>query len=250
MSKTRHDGEPLVRGYAVTHPPGAARLPVAAGWDQLVYAASGTMMVSTAAGSWTVPPARALWIPAGEQVRIVNRFRVAVRTLYFATRLNALPPMTRIVTVTGLVRELLLHAVARSPLDIDAPVDNALLTLLVDQLHQLPDEPLWLPSPAASPPIAIAAAELIRDDPARSVDSLARTVGVSQRTLERAFLAATGVTLGVWRRHARILASLHCLAAGTSVTETASAIGYSTPSAFVAAFKNQLGSPPSTYLRP
>ncbi len=248
MSKTRHDGEPLVRGYAVTHPPGAARLPVAAGWDQLVYAASGTMTVSTAAGSWTVPPARALWIPAGEQVRIVNRFRVAVRTLYFAARLNALPPETRIVTVTGLVRELLLHAVTHSPLDLDAPVDSALLTLLVDQLHQLPDEPLWLPSPTGSA-LAFTAAELIREDPARPISSLARTAGVSQRTLERGFVAATGTTLGVWRRHARILASLHYLAAGTSVTETASAIGYSTPSAFVAAFRSQLGSPPSSYLQ-
>lgn len=248
MSKTRHDGEPLVRGYAVTHPPGAAALPVAAGWDQLVYTASGTMTVSTAAGSWTVPPARALWIPAGEQVRIVNRFRVAVRTLYFATRLNALPPVTRTVTVTGLVRELLLHAVTHSSLDLDDSVDSALLTLLVDQLHQLPDERLWLPSPAASP-VALTAAELIREDPARDIDSLARAVGVSQRTLERAFRAAAGVTLGAWRRHARILASLHYLAAGASVTETANVIGYSTPSAFVAAFRNQLGSPPSIYMR-
>ncbi|MFT4296770.1 MAG: AraC family transcriptional regulator [Micropruina sp.] len=248
MSKTRHEGEPYVRGYAVTHPPGTAALPIEPGWDQLVYAASGSMTVVAAAGSWTVPPARALWIPHGEQVQIVNRFRVAVRTLYFATELNALPPATRTVTVTGLVRELLLHAVTHSPLDLDVPTDSALLTLLIDQLHYLSDEPLWLPTPADSP-VALAAAELIRDDPARSATDVARTVGVSQRTLERMFVAATGFTFGAWRRRARILASLHHLVAGDSVTATAPAVGYSTPSAFVTAFKHQLGAPPSVYLR-
>lgn len=237
-----------MRGYSVTHPPGVAALPVEPGWDQLVYTASGSMTVLTTTGSWAIPPARALWTPHGEQVQVINRSRVAVRTLYFATELHAAPAATRTVTVTGLVRELLLHAVRRSPLDIDAPVDRALLTLLLDQLHRAPVEPLWLPAPTASP-VARAAAELIQDDPAQALARVARSVGASQRTLERAFLAATGLTLGAWRRRARILASLHYLTAGATVTETATAVGYSTPSAFVAAFKNQLGSPPSAYLR-
>lgn len=248
MSKTRRRDEPSVRGYSVTHPPGTAALPVEPGWDQLVYAASGSMTVATAAGSWTIPPSRALWIPHGEQVQVINRFRVAVRTLYFATELHALPSATRTVTVTGLVRELLLHAVRRSPLDIDAPVDRALLTLLIDQLHGLPDEPLWLPTPAASR-VALAAAALIQDDPSLAVPDIARTVGASRRTLERTFFATTGLTLGAWRRRVRILASLHYLAVGATVTQTATAVGYSTPSAFVTAFKSQLGAAPSAYLR-
>lgn len=247
MSRTRHQ-EPLVRGYAVTHPPGTAALPVEPGWDQLVYAATGSMTVLSPTGSWTVPPARALWIPHGAQVRVVNRFPVAVRTLYLAAELRALPAAPRTVTVTSLVREVLLHAVAHSPLDLDNPVDKALLVLLIDQLHRLPVEPLWLPEPTGFG-IALAAAELIRNDPARAIPDIARAVGVSQRTLERAFLASTRLTLGAWRRRARILASLHDLAAGATVTEAAIAIGYSTPSAFVTAFKNQLGSPPHTYLR-
>lgn len=248
MSKIRHRREPSVRGYAVTHPPGTAALPVEPGWDQLVYAVTGSMTVLTPTGSWTVPPARALWIPHGEQVQVVNRFRVAVRTLYLAAELHALPAAPRTVTVTGLVRELLLHAVSHSPLDLDTPVDKALLTLLIDQLHQLPIEPLWLPDPTVSG-LALSAAELIRNDPAQAIPDIARTVGVSQRTLERAFLAATRLTLGAWRRRARILASLHYLAAGATVTETSTTVGYSTPSAFVTAFKDQLGSPPNTYLR-
>lgn len=248
MSKIRQADEPPVRGYAVTHPPGSVVLPSEPGWDQLVYAVSGSMTVATDAGSWTVPPDRALWIPHGQPVRVINRFRIAVRTLYFATELRALPPATRSVNVTGLVRELLLHTVRHCPLDAGSTLDRALLTVLLDRLHDLPDEPLWLPAPVTSP-VATAAARLIQDDPARSGPEIARAVGVSPRTLERAFLAATGLNYGAWRRRARILASLHLLAAGSSVTQASTAVGYSTPSAFVAAFKQHLGRPPTAYLQ-
>ncbi len=248
MSNVRHSDKPSVRGYAVTHPPGRAVLPIEDGWDQLLYTARGTMTVASGAGSWTIPPRRALWIPGGEPVEIVNRFPVAVRTLYFATALRALPPGARMIDVTGLVRELLLYAVRTAPLHSDDRLDRALLHLLVDQLHRAPDAALWLPSPAASD-AARAAARLITDRPGMPLPEVARAVGASRRTLERAFLSETGTTLGAWRRRSRILGSLDYLAAGMSVTRTAPAVGYTTPSAFVTAFTAELGTSPGRYLR-
>lgn len=248
MSKTRQAGEPSVRSYSVTHPPGHAVLPIEDGWDQLLYTATGTMTVSTASGSWTIPPRRALWIPGGAPATVINRFPAAVRSLYFDVTLRALPASVRAVTVTGLVRELLLHTVRSCPLDTDKPLHRALLTILVDQLHQLPEAALWLPTPTTSR-TARAAADLIRDDPTLSLPAVARAVGVSQRTLERAFLTASGFTLGAWRRRSRILGSLDYLANGVPVTDTALMTGYTTPSAFVTAFKNELGQTPRHYLR-
>lgn len=246
--KTRQTAEPSVRSYSVTHPPGQAVLPIEDGWDQLLYTATATITVAVANGSWTIPPRRALWIPGGAPAMVSNRFPAAVRSLYFDTSLQALPASVRAVDVTGLVRELLLHAVRSCPLDTNQPIHQALLTVLVDQLHQLPEAALWLPIPAASR-AAQAAAELIRKTPTLSLPAIARAVGVSQRTLERAFVAATGVTLGAWRRRSRILGSLDYLAAGVPVTETALIVGYSNPSAFVTAFKNELGQTPRHYLR-
>jgi len=248
MSKTRHDDEPSVRSYSVTHPPGRAVLPIEDGWDQLLYAATGTMTIATPAGSWTIPPRRALWIPDGAPATVTNRFPVAVRSLYFATDLRALPDNVRTVNVTGLVRELLLHAVRSCPLDDADPLHRALLTVLVDQLHHLPDSALWLPTPTV-PRTAHAAARLIRDNPATPLADVARVVGASRRTLERSFLAATGFTLGAWRRRSRVLSSLDYLAAGVPVTRTALAVGYTTPSAFVTAFKAELGRSPGRFLR-
>src|SRR5882724_4920494 len=110
MSKTRQRAL-AARGYSVTHPAGAAVLPIEAGWDQLLYAASGVMTITTATGAWVIPPQRALWVPDGARATVHTRTRVAVRTLYLSSTLRAMPTGTRAVNVSPLVRELLLHAV-------------------------------------------------------------------------------------------------------------------------------------------
>ncbi|MFT4125177.1 MAG: AraC family transcriptional regulator [Gordonia sp. (in: high G+C Gram-positive bacteria)] len=232
----------------MTHPPGHAVLPIEGGWDQLLYTAAGTMRVSTAAGAWTVPPSRALWLPGDTPATITSRFRVVVRTLYIAADLRALPPIARMVDMSDLVRELVLHAVRACPLDIDEPRDHALLTVLFDQLRALPDGGLWLPSPTSTP-AARAAAELIGRHPAMSLADVADAVATSRRTLERVFRADTGFGLGAWRRRSRLLTSLEYLAAGRSVTETATALGYSAPSAFVVAFTREFGHTPRTFMQ-
>lgn len=248
MSKIRQADEPSVRSYSVTHPPGRAVLPIEDGWDQLLYPANGTMTIVTATGSWTIPHRRALWIPDGAPATVTNRFPVAVRSLYFANDLHALPASVGTVNLTGLVRELLLHTVRSCPLELTDARHQALLTVLVDQLHQLPDAALWLPYPTA-PNATRAAARLIRDNPAMSLAEIGREVGASLRTLERSFLATTGFPLGAWRRRSRILSSLDYLGAQIPVTQTALAVGYTTPSAFVTAFKSELRQTPGRYLR-
>jgi len=176
---------PAVRGYAVTHPAGSAVLPIEPGWDQLLYAASGVMTVSTPGGSWVIPSHRALWIADGAPATVRNRGRVAVRKLYISSSLRSLPAQTRAVNVPPLVRELLLHAVRSCPLDVDRPADAALLTVLIDQLRVLPDAPLQLPRPRDERAADLAAAVI--DDPALDLTVLATRVGASRRTLERVF---------------------------------------------------------------
>jgi AraC-like DNA-binding protein len=250
MSNPRHAfREPPVRGYAVTHPAGRATLPAQPGWDQLVYAESGTMRVATPGGSWFIPPHRALWIPAGATASVSNRSRVAVRALYFDSGMRFLPFEARAFTVTGLAHALLLHAARTAPLDPSADaVQAALLTLLADRLRSLPAAPLWLPWPAD--PRAADAAESMMADPAATPGAVARSAGASRRTLERIFAAETGLGLGAWRRRAAILVSLDRLAAGGTVTAAAMAAGYTTPSAYVVAFKRELGHTPGEHLRP
>lgn len=142
-----------------------------------------------------------------------------------------------------LVRELLLYAVKTSPLQLDRPAEAALVTLLLDRLSALPEAPLLLPLPKDP-----RAADLILADPTKSLDTVAAEFGASRRTLERTFAAETGLALGGWHRRARILHSLEILTTRGSVTAAAMAAGYSTPSAYVVAFKSELGQTPRQFV--
>src|SRR3978361_2298499 len=50
---------------------------------QLVYAARGTMQVTTPKGRWLVPPDRAVWVPALSEHSIDVLADIEMRTLYF-----------------------------------------------------------------------------------------------------------------------------------------------------------------------
>src|SRR3977135_690393 len=50
---------------------------------QLVYAARGTMQVTTPKGRWLVPPNRAVWVPARFEHAIDVLADIEMRTLYF-----------------------------------------------------------------------------------------------------------------------------------------------------------------------
>jgi AraC-like DNA-binding protein len=56
-------------------------------------------------------------------------------------------------------------------------------------------------------------------------------------------------SVGAWRRRAHILGSLDRLAAGEPVTRAALSSGYTTTSAYVAAFKRELGITPRQFVR-
>lgn len=234
--------EPPVRGYAVTHPTGAAVLPQSRGWDQLIYASAGVMTVHTSDGTWVVPPDRAVWVPAGVPHRIEMHGRTAVRTLYFQGGLVELPGDCRAVNVSPLLRELIRYAVTRCPLFLDDPAQARLVGVILDQLRELPDAPLRLPLP--SDPRARAVAEALSADPATAPTAAA---GASRRTVERLFRTEIGLSVGEYRERARLLAALPRLAQGEPVTRVASAVGYATPSAFGAMFKRVLGVSPTRY---
>ena len=79
-----------------------------------------------------------------------------------------------------------------------------------------------------------------------TADALARRCGLSARTLERLFRAETGMRFGLWRQKARLLESVRVLVEGGSVTDAALESGYSSVSAYIAAFKQTFGTTPGT----
>jgi AraC-like DNA-binding protein len=217
-------------------------------WGQLIYAASGVMQVSTKSITWIVPPMRAIWIPAQTSHAIEVREVTAMRTLYIApAQAASLSRSCLAIEVSPLLTELILHIVARGMLGAVKSQDSHLTALLLDLIACSEATPLGLPLP--NDRRARRLAERIIDDPENVLPlvDLAGESGASLRTLQRLFAAETGMSIEAWRARARLRQGLVLLTSGASVTDTALRIGYSSPSAFISAFRRYFATTPARY---
>jgi AraC-like DNA-binding protein len=96
----------------------------------------------------------------------------------------------------------------------------------------------------------LALCEALYLDPSdeRTAEEWAKELGMSSRTLTRRFEAELGLTLRSWRRKLRLFRAIELLGAGQSVTRTAMELGYGSASAFVFAFRTELGRSPYAYM--
>lgn len=217
---------------------------------QLVYASHGVLRVETAAGAWVAPPQRAVWVPAGtdHSLRAVGSTRV--RTLYVRRRARGLPRRCCVVTVSPLLRELVLRMVELGAVDLRDARRARLAGVLLDEVRDARVAPLHLPAPR-DPHLRALAAGLERDPgDRRTLLQWGRALGASERTLARRFAEETGLGFRAWRQQLRILRGLELLADGRGVVEVALELGYESPSAFVAMFRRQLGTTPGRYFAP
>lgn len=216
---------------------------------QLVFASKGVMTIRTEHGIWVVPPLRAVWIPPREIHSITMCGAVLMRTLYFIPKVaKTIPKECFVLNVSPLFRELILHACTKQAWKTRIAKERRILEILLDQLKSSPTIPLQLPQPRDSRAARVVDM-LIRDpsDP-RTLGELCKGVGGSKRTIERAFLADTGMTFGKWRQQLRLLHGMRLLAAGAKVTTAALESGYNSTSAFISIFKKALGHTPLHYL--
>jgi AraC-like DNA-binding protein len=214
----------------------------------LVYPVSGVLSVSTSEGSWIAPPNRVVWIPAHSEHRHRGHGVTDMRIVFLASRLaGLLPPHPAVLVVTPLAREATLAL--SSAADRPTAVRSRLRRVLLDDLVAAPEQPLHLPEPSDDRLRAVT--RLVEERlswPANLAD-LGRRVGASERTLSRLFHAETGMSFPQWRTQLRIHRALLMLADGTSVLETATACGWSNPSAFIETFHSLVGQTPGRYQR-
>lgn len=233
----------VVRSSASDLAPGQAIGEHAHGWHQLIHASAGVLMVWAGGGSWVVPSNWGVWVPAGMPHRIRAAGPAKFRTIYVAQGVAPdLPVACAAITVSPLMRELILRVVALGMLDRRDPVETSIAYVLLDEIRNAPVPPFGLPEPQS--PAMRAVVDRLFSGGDTALAGIAKEVGMSPRTLERRFLAETGMSLGRWRRRGAMLAAMERLAAGASVKQAGSAAGYATPSAFVAAFKAEFGETP------
>jgi AraC-like DNA-binding protein len=215
---------------------------------QLVYAASGAMLVRTRQGTWVIPPQRAVWVPAGVQHETQTLGIVAMRTLYIKTTVaRRLSRQCRAINVSPLLRELIVRAATFPILYSERSAEARIMRMILDEIHESSMVPLHLAVPT-HPRLAGICGAIMRNPACRdTLQQLATAQSMSKRTAERLFRRELAMTFSRWRQQARLLAALARLAAGKSIKLAAFESGYTSQSAFTSTFKRVFGVTPRHY---
>lgn len=219
---------------------------------QLLFAAAGTMQVTTPTGRWLVPPHRAVWLPPRFAHAVDMLSDVAMRSTYIEDRVlpgmgkTSLPASDRVIVVSPLLRALIL---ALFEPEVARPRRRMVVALLLDEVAASLPAPTFVPMPRS--PAMTRLAEAALADPAcrQNLGALAVRAGISVRTASRLFPAETTLTFKSWRQRVRVMAALEQLSAGGSVKEVAARLGFSSSAAFSAAFRAVMGQAPSAASR-
>jgi len=220
---------------------------------QLVYAARGTMQVTTPNGRWLVPPDRAVWVPARLVHSIDVLADIEMRTLYFDTawlkreRRSASLKSEFVVRVSPLLHQTIL---ALFETDYSTERTALLLKLVMLELHRAEDCATFIPLPHE--PRCRRAADIVLAAPAAAheIEALAEKVGTSARTLSRLFSAQTQLSFKSWCRRARVAAAIERLSvdANPSIKRIAADLGYASVPAFSHAFRQVTGRTPTEFV--
>jgi AraC-like DNA-binding protein len=216
---------------------------------QFIFAVEGTMTVRTPRRAWIVPPSRALWVPSHTVHEIQMYGVVEMRSLYVNRAAAAgMPSSCVVLSVTALLRELVVRAVAL-PANYDEDGDDGLLMrLLMTEMRRLPQCALDLPLPESADLTQLCERILGDLSTRRPCDLDAGDMNTSTRTLYRRFLRETGITFARWKQQARLLEAIRRLAEGFPVTTVAMDLGYESASAFSTMFRRSLGVAPRAFI--
>lgn len=213
-------------------------------FHELLWNEQGASTAVVGTRVWTITPTLGMWMPAGTLHSGSAIAGTGCRATFFGFgTMTSISDTPVAVEITPLLR-LLLERLA----DEELPDASRALTeaMVLDVLRPSPRELLLhMPTSALLRPIA----DAVRDDPGdqRSLTDWARRLGVSPRTLTRAFNAETGASFGRWVASVRAQHAVGLLSRGWEVDVVAEKVGYRSASAFGVAFRRTTGRTPGAF---
>jgi AraC-like DNA-binding protein len=220
----------------------------------LLYSAAGSMRLEADGKVWALPPARAALIAAGQPVHVtLTQTVIACSVLFDAAFIPHPRTALTVVNMSALARELILHC--RAWTDPETALDpygrQIFLTLaaVVTRLTSTPS-PAAMPAPKSRGIAQAMALTEQRIAGALDFEAIAAEVAMTPRSLARHFATEMGMTWRQALRRLRMIRALELLAEeSANITETAFAVGYTSLSAFNAAFREFVGETPTAYRR-
>jgi AraC-like DNA-binding protein len=218
----------------------------------LLCASAGALRLEAQGQAWLLPPARAALIEAGRTIRVSIPQPVTTASVLFDKSFTPAPPAPLTVfDLTSLARALVaecgMWGESNDPLSAYA---ERLFAALAAVIWRLAERPSPVVVPAGRSPELRRALHLTEErlgDQVRFED-VADEVGLAPRSLARRFEDETGMTWRAVLRRMRVMRAIEELAAGdTPVSKIAFTVGYTSLSAFNAAFRDLTGRSPTEY---
>lgn len=221
--------------------------------DQMVYAEHGVLYVQTHEQRFILPAWHGAWLPAGmaHQLRSESS-QLYLRSLYFLKSHDDQLAINKlsVFPISPMAREMILYT---EQWRYDMPMselERSFMKALRYLIRQWCNDPLLLVLPTCQHPTLQPLVTFILKNLAEplTIDDIAGRAHLSSRTVMRLFQRELGMTFQQYLRTARIIRALDYLARpDTSVTDTMTACGYSSLSAFSRTFKEMVGVNPSEY---
>jgi AraC-like DNA-binding protein len=217
---------------------------------QLFSLQSGLTIIETVMGNWMLPPHRCCWIPPSHRHSMRSCGDIAGWSIYLTSDLCDLLPSRPVVLALSPLLDQIVRRIGAWKQNAPTPsFRRHLLAVLCEEIRSAKIQPLALPMPS-DPRLKLFVKNMAhRPENERTLDSWAKVTGMSKRSLLRNFRMETGITIGQWRQHLRVLTAAEKLSSGSSVTQTSLAVGYLSVSAFIKTFKRVMGITPLAYSR-
>jgi AraC-like DNA-binding protein len=214
---------------------------------QLNFVSKGTMRLMTPNGAWVVPQQKIVWIPPNQRHSIqckglLSSWKIVTPQSYR----KFLPPGISVLQTSNLLAAAL-NEIPESKKMISPVKLKLLIELIKQELQSAKSESFGVTLPKSSQFSPLTDVLLKNPEDPRTIDQWAKAVGMSRRTFTRQFIAETGSPFAEWKKTLLFGKALNLLSEGHNVDETASDLGYSSSSAFVAAFGKRFRTTPGQF---
>ncbi|EOD78870.1 Transcriptional regulator, AraC family [Grimontia indica] len=215
---------------------------------QLICIDEGLIQVNTEEGTWLLPPHRAGWIPP-EAMHSVY-FHGSVKgwsLLLLPSACHQLPKSPCVIGMNDVIKVLANRILGWSKTTEVSPDQSHILCVILNEIRRAPHENLYFPLPRDPRLQRIAHSMLDNLGSTKSVEHWASIGATSSRTLRRLVRTELNMSFNMWRQQIQLIHAMEMLARGKSVGDVSFALGYATPSNFIAMFRKVYGESPARY---
>ncbi|WP_414441721.1 AraC family transcriptional regulator [Burkholderia sp. 22PA0106] len=215
---------------------------------QLVISLRGSVTCRVADALLMVLPESGVWIPGNLPHSNKASLDAQIIFLFVDQDAMSLPSHSCILSITPLVREMVIHLADQGDRFPDDEAYAQFCAVLLGQLSRASVEQLSLPLTVHPKLRPVCNALIDQPGDRRSRADWAREVAMSERTFDRLVMKETGLSFGRWRQQLQLIVALRDLSAGISVQRVALTLGYESTTAFIIMFKKAFGVPPGRYI--